>query len=223
MALPAEQINELSGFEALPRLSSGALDNFALAQIGRRIGLNAIATGALNNINLTQEIRGIMFRDAHYFIQVTIRVEVFDTATATKILDEIFTKELEIDEMEYASIQANQEIDPAWLQEAFQELIVKMGNRICEALFDLSWAAFVVGTDGNLVHLSAGQRAGLEPGIVLDAFDSSKIITGVNGQRYIVPGLKIGEVKVQTVYPDRSEAEAVLGDDIQEGSILREK
>ena len=220
VALPAQQIDQLSALDALPRLPSGALDNFALAQMGRRIGLNAIAVGALNNINLTKEIQGVFSRETHYFIQVTIRLQVFDTATATKILDEIFDKEMEVDEMEYSSIQTNQKVNMAWLQDAFEQMIMKMANRLCEALFNLSWSGFVVGTEGNLIQLSSGSRVGLKPGLVLEVFDSSEIITGVNGQRYIVPGLKVGEVKVKTVFPDRSEAEPVSGDDIREGSIL---
>ena len=223
VALPAEKIDQLSELDKLPRLPSGVLDNFALAQIGRRIGLNAVAIGALNNINLTKEIQGVFSKEAHYFIQITIRLEVFDTATATKILDEIFDREMEIEEMEYSSIQANQEVSMTWLQEAFEEMITKMANRICDALLELSWSGFVVGTEGNLIQLSSGSRVGLKPGVALDVIDSSEIITGVNGQRYIIPGLKVGEVKVKTVFPDRSEAEPVSGHNIQKGAILREK
>jgi len=223
VAMPAEKIDQLSGLDTLPRLPSGALDNFALAQIGRRIGLNAIAVGALNNINLTKEIRGVFSKEALYFIQVTVRLEVFDSTTATKILDEIFDRQMEIDEMEYSSIQTNQEISMAWLQDAFEEMTAKMAKRICDALFDSSWTGFVIGTEGNLIQVSSGSLAGLKPGVVLDVLDSSKIISGVDGQRYIVPGLKIGEIKVKNVSPDRSEAELVSGHDIQEGSILRER
>jgi hypothetical protein len=223
VALPAEKIDQLSRLDTLPRLPSGALDNFALAQMGRQIGLNAIAVGALNNINLTKEIQGVFSKEAHYFIQVTIRLQVFDTETATKIFDEIFDRQMEIEEMDYTSVQTNQQVSMDWLHDAFEEMITKMANRLCDALFNLSWAGFVVGTEGNLIQLSSGSRVGLKPGLALDVFDSSEIITGVSGQRYIVPGLKIGEIKLKSVFPDRSEAEPVSGHDIPTGAILREK
>ncbi|MEJ2657872.1 MAG: hypothetical protein P8012_11870 [Desulfobacterales bacterium] len=54
----------------LPRKVSGRIDNFDLAKIGRRLGLNAIITGAVINISPDNKQEGILwFKDTHYYIR----------------------------------------------------------------------------------------------------------------------------------------------------------
>jgi hypothetical protein len=58
---------------------------------------------------------------------------------------------------------------------------------------------------------------------VFEVFDSSEIFDGSAGQRFFIPGLKIGEIKVTAVFADRAEAIKVSGDNIIEGSFIGPK
>ena len=80
----------LKGFKELPMLPSGQVDNFALAIIGRGLGLNAVVTGSLDDIGMLDELRGMVWKDTYHLIQILVSIEVYDTETGAKILDESF-------------------------------------------------------------------------------------------------------------------------------------
>ncbi|MEJ2657873.1 MAG: FlgT C-terminal domain-containing protein [Desulfobacterales bacterium] len=65
--------------------------------------------------------------------------------------------------------------------------------------------------------INSGERSGLNSGDLFDVYDSNGIFEGAGGQRFFVPGLKTGEIKVTTVYPDAAEAILVSGHDIRAG------
>jgi hypothetical protein len=52
---------------------------------------------------------------------------------------------------------------------------------------------------------------------VLDVFDSGRIIEGVGGGRFLVPGAIIGEIEVASASPGRIEARILSGDRITPG------
>jgi hypothetical protein len=211
-------------FTQLPKLASGQTDNFALAVIGRQLGLNAIIAATLENIRVRDEIRGILWtRDTHYLIQVVVRAEAYDTHTATKIIDENFVHEVEIDELDYESIQNKKAETLPRINEAFDQILSEMGNRICDVLSEQPWHGYVAAVTGDKIILSAGRQVGLKPGNKLDVFDSGRILEGLDGQRFFEPGIKTAELKIVAVSDDRSEAVKVSGRGLKEGSVVRKK
>ncbi len=216
-----------SGFGLLkepPRLASGQVDNFALAVIGRRLGLNAIVVGSLDDIRLLDELRGMLWaKDTQHLVQVFIRVEVFDSATATKILDETFERRIKVDELEYDLIKDNRTIKLPELNETLHQLLVDIGDNICWAVESLPWIGFLTRIDGQRFVISSGSRVGLKIGDVLEVYDSSKIIKGVGGQRFFIPGLKTGELKIVAISENSAQAERVSGEQIKAGSTVRKK
>jgi hypothetical protein len=216
-----------SGFGLLgkpPRMDSGQIDNFALAVVGRRLGLNAIVVGVLENIRILDELRGILWaKDTTHLVQVFIRVQVFDSATATKILDQTFDRRIEIDELEYDLINNSRAIKLPELSETLHKLLVDIGDNICWAVESLPWIGFLTHIDGEQFIISSGIAVGLQVGDVLTVYDSSKIINGVGGQRFFLPGLKTGEIKIVTISENSAQAERVSGENIQAGSTVRRK
>ena len=82
----------------LPRTRSGRIDNLKMVQAGRNYGIGAIATGAVLSVSAYQEKRGLFWlRDDHTYLQVHIHLEVFDTETGAKLLDENRLEEVEIE------------------------------------------------------------------------------------------------------------------------------
>ena len=64
---------------------------------------------------------------------------------------------------------------------------------------------------------------GLKTGDILEVFDSSRTMEGVGGQRFFIPGLKIGVIEIVAITEDRLEAKLVSGEDIKKGSTVRRK
>ena len=207
-----------------PRLESGMIDNFSLATIGRQLGLNAIVAGSLEDIRITDELKGILWtKDKHHFVQVFIRVEVYDTRTATKILDGTFDRRIEIDDLEYRMIQESEKLKLPELNETLKQLLTDIGDDICDAVRDQPWTGYIIQVAGDEFIISAGSRVGLKLGDILEVYDSSRIIEGVGGQRFFTPGLKIGEIEITAITEDRMTARLVSGEDILRGSTVRRK
>jgi hypothetical protein len=207
----------------LPRLPSGQVDNFALATIGRALGLNAVITGSLEDIGIVDETEGIILKDTLHFIQVLVRVEVYDTETGTKILDDSFKRKLQIDKLDYDMMRSEGKLRLPDLSQTLNDLLGEMGERICWAIEDQPWNGFITSFAENRVVLSAGSMAGLESGDELVVFDNSRIMQGRDGQRFFVHGPKTGRIRIVSVKPRMSEAVVVSDKGIKTGSSVRVK
>ena len=207
-----------------PKLESGHLDTYSLALIGRQMGFNVIVTGSLEDIRFNEELQGILWtKDTHHFVEVVIRVEVNDMRTATKFLDYKFTEEVEIEGLDYQIIQQNDRLRLPMLNETLSKLLADIGSEICHTIKDQPWTGFITKADTNRFSISSGSEIGLKVGDVLEVYDSSRIIEGIGGQRFITPGLKIGEAEIVTTTKNSSEARLISGKDIIKGSTVRRK
>ena len=207
-----------------PRLKSGIIDNFSLAIIGRQLGLNAIVTGSLEDIRIIDELKGILWtKDTHHFVQVFVRVEIFDTQTATKILDDTYDRRIEIDDLEYQMIRESKKLELPALNDTLSRLLTDIGDNICDAVRDQPWNGYITKIDGERYIISSGTRVGLQLGNILEVYDNSRIIEGIGGQRFFTPGLKTGEIEIVDITEDGLEARLVAGSDIKKGSTVRRK
>jgi len=208
----------------VPRLNTGWIDNMALARTGRKLGLNAIVTGALITITPNKKKKGIwLLKGTHYFVRVRMATEVYDTETGAKLLDESFAHDVEVDEADLESIHANGVMDESVMNEAFTAIAAEMGEKICNAIIFQPWKGFIASIDSNKIVLNFGGDIGLKIGDLFEVFDSNNIFVGIEGQRFFKPGPKIGEIEITAVYPDTAEAILVSGHDLQPGFCVQPK
>ncbi len=200
-------------------LETGRFDNLALAKAGRRLGMNAIVTGAFIDIKVYKEKQGLLwFKDDKNFLRVLISCEVYDVETGAELLDESFDYEVGIDETEFASIKAEKIKDTTALKDSLAYIAEVMGEKICETVGILPWKGYIVSTVNDKIIISSGRRAGLSRGDILEVYESGKIIQGKDGRRFFLPGLKTGEIKITEVYPDNAHAVLVTGDATKAGT-----
>ena len=148
---------------------------------------------------------------------------MIDTRTATKLLDNTFERRIEIDDFEYQMIKQSDKISLPELNEPLKKLLTDVGDSICDTIRDQPWNGFITKKEGDKFVISSGSRIGLKTGDVLEVFDSSRIIEGIGGQRFITPGLKIGEIEIVSITENKSEARLVEGEGIIAGSTVRRK
>jgi hypothetical protein len=214
---------DVEGLKELPMLKSGRVDNFALAAIGRELGLNAVVTGSLNDIGMISETKGLILKDVLHLIQILVSIEAYDTETGTKILDESFSRRVEIEGLDYDLMQSQEKLILPDLNETLSDLLAEMGERVCWAIEDQPWNGFITAFEGGKIILSAGKISGLEPGDELEVFDNTRILKGRDGQKFFVHGKKIGEIRIVAVEPGSSEAVVVSDNGIKTGSSVRVK
>lgn len=207
-----------------PKEASGRIDNFQLAKTGRNLGLNAIVTGALISISSNQKKKGLLwFEDTHEYVQVQVAIAVYNTETGAKILDENFIHEVEVEEFAFEELGQNSEANATIFKEAFEKVASSISESVCEAVKSQPWRGFLTAVNANEIIISSGERAGLKRGDILEVYDISNVFQGAQGQRFILPGLKTGEVEITAVSADKAEAVVVSGDPIKPDSSVRLK
>ncbi len=212
--------NLLSG--KLPKTASGQTDSFKIAEAGRDAGLNAIITGSLNDISGVEENKGFLwFSRSKYFARIDMTINIYDCATGTKIYEEIIKQQIGIEEIEYDALVGKTPRCILEFKDRITDALFLMGKSVCKEIKKQPWHGFVISVEGNRITVSSGENAGLKTGLVLEAHDSGKIITGAGGQRFFMPGKKAGMVKITDVFRDKAEAVAVAGENIRVGSILK--
>ena len=214
----------------LPRQASGLIDNFNLAKTGRELGLNAVVSGAIIEITNHKEPRGILwFKDIHNYVQVQVMTEVYDTQTGAKFLDINCTHKIEDEELLYEddsyydSINQPGEISTHIINDALKSIAAELGEQICEALVLQPWKGYITETFAEKVVISSGEKVGIGPGDIFDVYNCNDIVRGAEKHRFFIPGLKTGEIKITTVYPDHAEGILSSGQNIQAGCSISPK
>ena len=222
--LPAAEIGIADYFNDIQRQNNGGIDNLELVKRGRLHGLNAILMVSLTGVVDFEEEKGIWrFKDTHYYFRVQMIVGVFDTETGTKLLDEVVKRMVEVDEYDLELLRSQNRIDAFIIEDAFEDVADAMGEKICDVLSAQPWKGYIVSIKGDKINISSGIETGLVPGKVLEVFYSTKTIEGANGRRFFIPGKKIGEVEITTVYEDSAEAAIISNNGIQAGSLVKVK
>ena len=215
---PNVQSNQLG---EVPRLTSGRPDNYALAIFGRRLGLNAVVTGTLTDVSVIEQTIGVIFKDSKYEVRVVVRVEAFDTHTATKIFDDSYVRTIEVDEMDYDLMKSGQKVNLPELSQTLNRLLADIGFDTCLAVSERPWNSYVSTISGDTIIISAGSKVGLAAGDKLDVFKPGRIIQGIEGQRFITDGPKTALLEIVSVMDYTAEAVLVSGDQVEVGNTVK--
>lgn len=171
LILPGGESGLVISADALPRLITGDIDNYALAESGRALGLNTIIIVRLMQVNSVQKYRGYAWwRQAHTYVTFDVRVEVYDTVSAVKLVDGSGSRQVQIDENLYTIIQQNNGVVPMeLLMSAFNEFVqTEMAPIICTAVNAIPWQAGIYGNGQRLYRVPGGAAAGLVTGDAID-------------------------------------------------------
>lgn len=208
----------------VPRLENGSIDNFQLAMAGRRWGLNAVLRGSLSSIAIDEMEKGFWwFKKPRYYLQVEVLVEILDTETATKLLSRSVNRRVEIDPVDVEMINARNQVELYYFEEVLDEIAEEVGEKVCEAIAQQAWKSYVLMVEGGELLIAAGENANLQPGVLLEIFDSSEVVEGVGSHRYILPGNKVGEARVSVVDARVARAAVTSGSDLRPGQVVRTK
>lgn len=211
-----------AGLANPPRQLSGRIDNLKLAEIGRRYGVHAGVVLRDLSVETEERPEGIlMFRDTAYYVSIRVRLEVYSMATGAKLTDESMVRREEVDWDEYDAVRSRAGGRVYELPGMMTALSRLAAETACDAIREEPWRAFVVRVeDGGRGILSSGREANLEPGDILDLFSPGDIIEGQDGQRFRVPGIRVGQVKVTEAYVGRAIVEPLGGETISVGSTV---
>ena len=221
--LQADRKNATAGLlTEPPRLANGDVDAYALSFIGRQSGTNAVIIGTLENVRRIDELSGILWnKETVHEVRFAVRVEVFQTLTATKILDSIYRRDVPVDELSSVQGTAPGDMEMPGLDEALSDMLEEIGADVCDALLDQEWNGFITSVKDERIFIAAGSRVGLKPGVKLKVFDSTQTIEGLNGQRFFLTGDEVATIEIVSVTDDSSEAKQIDGGRVKLGHSVR--
>jgi hypothetical protein len=204
-----------------PRIPDGRIDLFRLARMARERDINTVVRPVLMNIHVRKRHTGFwFFRSVSYSLQIQAAATLFDTTTGSRLALKILTDEVPIDRDQANMIDNGKEIQVDELADVARKMGGDLGEYMGDAVRSSRWMTSVDAIDNGTCVISAGEEEGLQPGDRFAVLDGSATLKGPDGQRYIVPGVKIGEVTIRRVLPRKSFATAESGHLPPAGSIL---
>jgi hypothetical protein len=204
--------------------SVGPAESLALIKIGKQLGISAVVSSRFSAIAVRQQDSGFLwFRKKLPFAWVSATTEIYDTETGAKYLDETFTRELKLNDETAESIQKGNVSSVPAVEKAVFEIIQEMADSVCDVLIRKPWKGYVVKVSEETLTLSSGSRSGLSAGRVLKVYEPGQRIQGSEGQTFLLPGKKIGEIRITTVSSDSAEAVAISGGGFQVDNVVKTK
>lgn len=195
-----------------PRTANGHLNVYSLSSLARQEGMNFLVSPLLMDVRVRTRDTGFwFFKDVAYSLQVQTAAAIYDTITGTRLALGTLIDEVDIDEYEAQRIRNGENVIVDSLEEVVEEMGQSLGERMAEAINEGKWLASVVALSDGACVISAGSDVGVETGDRFAVLDASEMLTGMDGQRYIVPGVKIGEIAIDGVTPGQASGAPVSG------------
>lgn len=214
LVLPGGDSGLVISADALPRLITGDIDNYALAEAGRALGLNTIIIVRLMQVNSVQKFSGyVWWRSSVFYATFDVRVEVYDTVSAVKLVDGSGSRQVEIDENLYTIIKQNNGVVPVELiMPAFNDFVqTELAPIICTAVNAIPWQAGIYGNGQRLYRIPGGGAVGLVVGDAMALHTHGYVIQGIAGEKFWYQGPVTGLARVIEVQPDYAEIEILEG------------
>ena len=203
--------------EAIDFLKRNTID--AAATRWRTDGFQGIATVALLDLRLVTEKTGIFwFRKERYFVKFEVVLDLYDTHSGAKLVNEVAEMSLKISQQNYEALQSGTVLHISDLDELLADLADEFGEEAAEALQKHPWQTSIISTDTGHIVLAAGRSSGLQVGDRLVIYNGNRAIDGESG-KFVLPGMRIAEVDIKQVEEHRSNAVVLQNGSVQAGDI----
>ncbi len=220
--LKKENNDKIANLTTLPKLNCNCFDNRYLVPACRDLGLDAIILISFSGLESKQESKGFLwFKGLRNFLAIQVKIEIIDTWTGTKLLEEIFSEEVEIGDSDFSELTGYVNLASVkGIDKAIIDIASGMAKKIRNILDAERWKSYIAKKDGNKTLILAGKLSGLENGDILEAYESDRTIEGVGGQHFFIPGNPVGTLKITSVENYTSEAVILSGENIKEKSCV---
>lgn len=220
MQLPANTQNAAFLMEP-PRLEGGDFDVYRLCAQARQAGMNVVVSPIIMDIRTSKKDTGFwFFREVSYVLQIQTAAAAYDTTTGARLSLGILTETIDITEEQSEIVKNGQETKIDDLIEMAKTMGDQLGEQMGTAVDECRWVASIVSVDTDNCMIPVGGKMGVKPGDRFSVLDASQVITGLNGQRFIVPGIKIGDITIARVTDQNAYGTPDTGNPPPVGSIV---
>ncbi len=193
---------------------------FEFHKRARMQGFHCLMQASVLDIRPVEKKKGFWwFRGTKYYLNVVVSLDLYDTFTAAKISSQVMEALVKINASTHENFMAGMPDNIEAVDEAIVDMAEEMGELAAEQIDAGRWMAMVAEVQGRQVRLAADGDSGLEQGDRLAVFEGRRIVDGLNGERFIVPGYKLADVEIVAVGADGATAQTEAPVDIQPGDI----
>ncbi len=209
--------------EDMAKLDSGATDPVKQNRVARALGLNAILTGTLLDITVTEEKEGFwIFKDTVPVAFLELEIDLYDVETNAVLLSELVKTRVSISDFDRTNPSDNQSHDSRIAKKLLQAAAFQLSEKVCTIMEEEPWKGYVISLEHS-VEISAGTDVGLRKGDVLEVFCCEKPIEGNAGKLYLFPERKAGEIKIENLFQHTAVAKIISGADFGKSNCVKLK
>jgi curli biogenesis system outer membrane secretion channel CsgG len=191
---------DLQSILAQQRLgASGVINPETAAKMGEVMGLNAIVTGSITAYSETEEgYDYLVSKGRKQIARVTVDYRIVDTTTGVQLLADSGAGIYEKSVGSVLGMGTKASYDTDLRDGALRDALTKAMVNMMQQLGKRKWNGRVAQVDGSNLYINAGQRSGLNVGVMLDVFRPGKeIIDPITKQKLGTTENKIGQAVVQ--------------------------
>jgi hypothetical protein len=204
------QSNE-PGIRPNPDLIEKALD----------LGMHAIIIGILNPLEVTTGKTGIWpFRDVSSIVELSMMVNVFDTASGCLYMTQLESEEMSFLFDELQGRDENEIIDQILL-EKMPPILKRQAAAVIENLTEETWTGKILAVEKDTVKINGGRNVGIQQGQVFTVYALGESIVCRTGKPLALLGEKIGEIRAIQIMDNYSLAVPLAETPLLAGQIVR--
>jgi curli biogenesis system outer membrane secretion channel CsgG len=230
---------QLQGLVAEQDLNTaGRVNKETGAATGHLIGAQAMITGDITGYSYTQQslggsalnvVRGLKVGGSRVSAQVIIDLRMVDAATGEVLSSAKGSGSASSTGVATDLTRDDQQISAsgAWstpLGEASRGAIGKAVEQLVAGMAQPRWSAKIVDVRDGVVYLNAGKDGGVEPGLVLEVYETQPaLIDPDTGKNLGAPDKLLGEIQIEAVQAGFSTAKVVSGSGFARNNVARRK
>jgi curli biogenesis system outer membrane secretion channel CsgG len=218
--------------------TAGRVNKETGAATGHLIGAQAMITGDITGYSYTQQslggsvlnvVRGLKVGGSRVSAQVIIDLRMVDAATGEVLSSAKGSGSASATGVATDITREDQQISAsgAWstpLGEASRGAITQAVEQLVAGMAQPRWSAKIVDVRDGVVYLNAGKDGGVEPGVVLEVYETQPaLIDPDTGKNLGAPDKLLGEIQIETVEAGFSTAKAVSGTGFARNNVVRRK
>ena len=201
---------------------AGDFDNVAFARESRKWGIQALVRLSLLAYDVHERSTGFLwFQKSVEEGRFLWNVAVYDSETGAKMDEVLYPMTFKANENDLKFIREGKIREVQEGYRSAEKSLTTLAKTVADILADLPWKGFVTEVAADRLTLSSGAEAGLTVGRELALTSPATLFEGKHGQQFFLPGKPIGKIRITSVFPNRSDAIALDGVQVEKGSTVR--
>ncbi len=174
-----------------------------------KIGADYIIVGSITEYGRKTQGQQKMFSSTKtQIVEAGVSIRLVDVATGLIIYSEEAKGYAETTTKQSLGLGATAGFDATLSDKAISAALSQLVENIINKCMDKPWRSYILSVDGNTFIIGGGKSQGLQVGDTFSVYKKGKeVINPQTGVKIELPGEKVGQVQIQSLYGDTAETE----------------